>query len=86
MSGTVTDRRRLRILAVVNDFAGDNLVLIIDTSLTAARVGRELQALYEQRDCPTMIVSDTGTELTSTGVLQWVHDTGVIGITSSLGN
>ena len=38
---------------------------------------RELQALCEQRGYPKTIVSDNGTELTSTAVLKWVQETGV---------
>jgi putative transposase len=65
VSDAFTDGRRFRILAVVDDFTRENLALIADTSLSGARVVRELQALCEQRGYPTTIVSDNGTELTS---------------------
>ena len=61
----------------VDDFTRENLALIADTSLLGARVVRELQALCEQRGYPKTIVSDNGTELTSTAVLKWVHETRV---------
>ena len=65
-----TDGHRFRILAVVDDFNRENLALIADTSLPGSRVVRELQALCEQRGYPTTVVSDNGTELTSTAVLK----------------
>jgi putative transposase len=37
--------RRIRILAVVDDFTGENLARVVDTSLSGARVGRELDAI-----------------------------------------
>ena len=77
VSDAFTDGRRFRILAVVDDFTRENLALIADTSLSGARVVRELQALCEQRGYPKTIVSDNGTELTSTAVLKWVQETGI---------
>ena len=75
VSDAFTDGRRFRILAVVDDFTRENLALIADTSLSGARVVRELQTLCEQRGHPKTIVSDNGTELTSTAVLKWVKET-----------
>jgi putative transposase len=75
VSDAVTDALRFRILAVVDDFTRENLALIADISLSGARVVRELQTLCEQRGYPKTIVSDNGTELTSTAVLKWVQET-----------
>jgi putative transposase len=77
VSDAFTDGRRFRILAVVDDLTRENLALIADTSLSGARVVRELQALCEQRGYPTTIGLDNGTEFTSTAVLNWVQETGV---------
>jgi putative transposase len=77
VSDAFTDGRRFRILAVVDDFTRENLALIADTSLSGSRVVRELQALCEQRGYPKTVVSDNGTELTSTAVLKWVQETGI---------
>jgi putative transposase len=74
VSDKFTDGRRFRILAVVDDFTRENLALIANASLSHARVVRELQALCEQRGYPETIVSDNGTELTSTAVLKWVQE------------
>mgnify|MGYP005856634091 CR=1 FL=1 len=47
---------------------------MVDTSLSGARVARELDAIIAVRGPPLMIVSDNGTELTSLAILQWVQD------------
>ncbi|WP_354249192.1 IS3 family transposase [Bradyrhizobium sp. LA2.1] len=71
VSDTLTDSRRFRILAVVDDFTRECIALVADTSLSGTRVGRELDAAIAQRGRPTMIVSDNGTELTSMAILHW---------------
>lgn len=71
VSDTLTDGRRFRILAVVDDFTRECLCLVADTSLSGKRVARELDALIARRGKPLMVVSDNGTELTSLAILQW---------------
>ena len=73
----LSDGRRFRILAVVDDFTRECLALVADTSLSGLRVGRELDAIIAQRGKPTVCVSDNGTELTSMAILRWCQDTGV---------
>ena len=73
-----TDGRRFRILSVVDDFTRECLALVADTSLSGARVARELEHLIWRRAAkPRTIVSDNGTELTSTAILQWSQDRAV---------
>ncbi len=67
----LTDGRRFRILAVVDDFTRECLALVADTSLSGRRVTRELDAVIAGRGKPVSIVSDNGTELTSVAVLSW---------------
>jgi len=74
VSDTLTSGRRLRILAVVDDFTRECLCLVADTSLSGARVARELDAIIARRGGPAMVVSDNGTELTSTAILRWSQD------------
>src|SRR3546814_15530913 len=65
VSDTLIIGRRIRILAVVDDFTRECLALVADTSLSGARVARELDAIIAVRGVPPlMIVSDNGTELT----------------------
>ncbi|WP_430641187.1 IS3 family transposase [Brevundimonas albigilva] len=73
----LTDGRRFRILTVIDNCTRECLALVADTSLSGARVVRELDAVIRQRGRPDTIVSDNGTEYTSNAVLAWADDTGV---------
>ena len=77
VSDVLADGRRFRVLVVVDDFTRECLALLVDTSLSGARVVRALDAIVGLRGRPLMIVSDNGTELTSRAVLQWQEDAGV---------
>jgi len=60
---TLTDGRRFRILVVVDDFTRECLCLVADTSLSGARVARELTAIIAHRAArPLLCVSDNGTD------------------------
>jgi putative transposase len=72
-SDALSDGRRFRILAIVDDFTRECLALIADTSLPGLRVVRELDALAI-RGRPTMCVSDNGTELSSMAILGWSQE------------
>ena len=52
VSDTLTDSRRFRMLAVVDDFTRECLALVADTSLSGVRVGRELDAIIARRGRP----------------------------------
>jgi putative transposase len=74
VSDALTDGRRFRILAVVDDFTRECLCLVADTSLSGKRVARELDAIIARRGQPLMVVSDNGTEFTSRAILGWSQD------------
>lgn len=61
--------RKFRILAVIDDCTRECLCLVADTSLSGARVARELSALIRVYGKPGCIVSDNGTEFTSWAIL-----------------
>jgi len=48
----LSDGRRFRILAVVDDYTRENLCLVADTSLPGGRVIRELEAVIARRGLP----------------------------------
>lgn len=73
----MTDGRRFRILAVVDDCTRECLALVPDTALSGVRVTRELERIVGRRGRPGAIVSDNGTELTSNAVLGWSDERGV---------
>jgi putative transposase len=58
VSDTLTDGRRFRILAVVDDFTRECLCLVADTSLSGVRVARELDAIIAGRGRPATCVSE----------------------------
>ena len=74
VSDMLADHRRFRILAVVDDFTRECLALVADTSLSGLRVARELDTVVAVRGRPLSIVSDNGTELTSTAILKWSQE------------
>jgi putative transposase len=75
ISDTLISGRRIRILAIVDDFTRECLALVVDTSLSGARVARELDAIIAARGMPPLIlVSDNGTEMASLAILRWTQD------------
>jgi len=77
LSDALSDGRRFRILAIVDDFTRECLCLVADTSLPGLRVTRELDAVIAERGRPLLCVSDNGTELTSMAILRWCQESGV---------
>jgi putative transposase len=78
VSDQLTDARRFRILAVVDDCTRECLALVADTSIGGRRVARELDDIIRRRGRrPDAIVSDNGTELTSNAILNWADETGI---------
>ena len=49
LSDQLSDGRRFRILAVVDDFTRECLAQVVDTSLSGLRVGREFNAIVSRR-------------------------------------
>ena len=66
--------RKFRVLAVIDDCTRECLCLVADTSLSGARVARELSALIRIYGKPGCIVSDNGTEFTSRAILKWADE------------
>jgi transposase InsO family protein len=59
---------------LVDDFTRECLALVADTSLSGARVARELDAIVALRGKLLGVVSYNGTELTSTSILRWSQE------------
>jgi putative transposase len=74
MSDALEDGRRFRILGVMDQYGRHCLELVADTSISGARVARELDRLIDLHGKPEVIVSDNGTELTSKAILKWAAD------------
>jgi putative transposase len=74
VSDMLVDGRRFRVLAIVDDFTRECLCLVADTSLSGARVARELDVIVARRGKPQGCLSDNGTELTSMAILRWSQE------------
>jgi putative transposase len=70
----VIDRRRFRILAVLDDFTGGCLSLIAVTSMSGARLLREFDVVIAEQGKPLTCVSDKDAELTSMAILRWSQE------------
>lgn len=69
--------RRVRMLTIVDNFTRESIKITVDTSLSGRRVCEELAQVIEDRGKPDRILSDNGTEFTSTAVLAWCQEKGV---------
>ena len=68
---SVRQRPEIPDLTVVDDCTRECLAAVADTSISGVRVARELDQIIARRGQPKMIVSDNGTELTSSAVIAW---------------
>ena len=69
--------RRFRVLTIIDDVTRECLAAVPDTSLSGKRVVREMNALIARRGRPGAIVSDNGTEFTSSAVLAFTQAAGL---------
>ncbi len=76
-SDSLDHGRRFRILVIVDDFSRECLADIADTSISRARLARELDAMIAWRGPPRLIVSYNGPKMTSQAVLRWANRRGV---------
>ena len=69
ISRQLTDGRRFRVIRMVDDCTQECLALIADTSLSSARVARELLTLFDTQGKPVTVVSENGLDFTSCTIL-----------------
>lgn len=74
MMDRLADGRKIRLLNIVDEFTRESLRMVVDTSLSGARVVRELEEVIKFRGSPKRIISDNGTEFTSKAVLNWIYE------------
>jgi putative transposase len=73
VSDSLSNGRRYRVLAVMDQCNREYLNTVAETSIPGLRVVRELEALVRKRGRPKAIISDNGPELTSAAVLAWTE-------------
>jgi putative transposase len=71
------DGRKLRVLAIVDDYSRECLALEVDTSLPGARVVAVLEHLADLRGLPHSITVDHGPEFESQALDAWAYRRGV---------
>jgi putative transposase len=77
MSDRLADGRKIRLLNIIDEFSRESLKIVVDTSLSGVRVTRELEDLIKRRGKPGQIISDNGTEFTSTAILKWSENASI---------
>jgi len=71
IAASLTDGRRIRVLAIVDETTHEALATIPDTSFSGARVVGELDRLIAERGRPATLISDTWPEFGTRAVLDW---------------
>ncbi len=71
------DGRRLKMLAVVDEYTRECLALGVERSITAEDVVRTLAALFDRRGEPSFVRSDNGPEFIAFAVKRWLEVSGV---------
>ena len=75
MSDQMANRRRFRVLNIVDDFSRECVGQLVDTSISGERLAAYLDTLPAR---PNAIVLDNGPELTSKAMFLWAQRTGVM--------
>jgi transposase InsO family protein len=71
------DGRRLKMLAVVDEYSRECLSIEVERSITAEEVVKTLAALFDRRGEPAFIRSDNGPEFMATALKRWLKASGV---------
>jgi putative transposase len=74
---TLEDGRRVRLLAVVDDFTRACLAIEVDTSIGGRRVVEVLQRLVETRGKPAVLITDNGPEFVGRALDAWAYAQGI---------
>ena len=69
--------RRFRVFTVVDGFSREWPLLIVDTSISGARLVRALEDYAKTHPLPAVIILDNGTEFTSAVFLAWAEKHGI---------
>lgn len=71
MSDTIYSGTRFRVLNIIDEGVREALDIVVDTSITAARVVRHLEQLKTERGLPRAIRVDNGPEMTAQVFADW---------------
>lgn len=74
MSDTLYSGTRYRVLNIIDEGVREALDIVVDTSITAARVVRTLEQLKTTRGLPQAIRVDNGPEMTASLFSEWCRE------------
>lgn len=77
MSDALSDKRKIRILNITDDFNRQALAVEPGLGFPAERVIRVLEILEEERGLPTHLRVDNGPEFTARSFQKWCYQKGV---------
>jgi len=73
VSDSMTEGRKLKILAVMDCFSRECIGMLVDTSIGGVRVARTLEDLGASRGYPKQIMSDNGPEFAGSALDAWAY-------------
>jgi putative transposase len=77
VSDSLCTGRRFRVLAILDDFSRECLIIEVDTSIGGTRVVSVLERLAELRGLPEVITVDNGPEFAGKAMDEWAYRRGV---------
>lgn len=77
MQGMLWNRRRFRVWTILDTVTRECPMIVVDTSLTGARIARALDCLALTRGVPEAITVDNGPEFAGRALDQWAYQHGV---------
>jgi putative transposase len=77
VADSLANGRRVRCLAVVDDFTRECVAAVVDTSISGARVARELDEVIVMRGAPASITVDNGPEFAGRVLDEWAYRRGI---------
>ena len=77
MSDALYSGRRFRVLNIIDEGTREALGIVVDTSLPAARVVRELEQIKSVRGVPAHIRLDNGPEMLAQVFTDWCEENGI---------
>ena len=77
VSDQLATGRRIRVLNIVDNYSHVCVAQIVDTSISGARLVKQLDELSKTRGLPQALLMDNGPEFTSKAMFFWSQRTGV---------
>lgn len=77
MQDRLSDKRRIRVLTVVDAFSRECLAIEIDSSMSGQRVTRILDEIIEYRGKPRVLLTDNGPEFRGRHMDAWAWRSGI---------